>query len=249
MIHRLGERIGSLKAETEESRVSFGELRQERVTLSKQRDERKVTIEQQLNKCKELQLLKLGRVIDLDDLEAQSDRSREKEAEKLLLEQQETYAQVTIRLEKEAAALQEQLAHVCLSPHISSTSPFFFSSTPAHPLLPFRHVLFTQSMGQNTDLLLQVAELTERKLLISRELNAPGQISTMSADDSAKEREEAQRVTAYVQLQAREIEALRSELSMLKRKTAAPILLQQQPPMPPTQESILPPIPSTRKRA
>ena len=96
-------------------------------------------------------------------------------------------------------------------------------------------------MGQNTDLLLQVAELTERKLLISRELNAPGQVSTMSADDSAKEREEAQRVTAYVQLQAREIEALRSELSMLKRKTAAPILLQQ-PPMPPAQESMLPPI-------
>jgi hypothetical protein len=106
-------------------------------------------------------------------------------------------------------------------------------------------------MGQNTDLLLQVAELTERKLLISRELNAPGQVSTMSADDSAKEREEAQRITAYVQLQAREIEALRSELSMLKRKTAAPILLQQQPPMPPAQESMLPPIPNagTRKRA
>jgi len=154
MIHRLGERIGSLKAETEESRVSFGELRKERVTLSKQRDERKVTIEQQLNKCKELQLLKLGRVIDLDDLEAQSDRSREKEAEKLLLEQQETYAQVTIRLEKEAAALQEQLAQVCLSPHISSTSSFFFSSTTLSPFatsLPcFVHTVHGPEYGSLT---------------------------------------------------------------------------------------------------
>jgi hypothetical protein len=240
MINQLNARIGSLKTETEESRVSFGELRKERVTLSKQRDDRKVSIEQQLNKCKELQLLKLGRVIDLDDLEAQSDRSKEKEAEKLLEDQQGTYAQIVARLEKEASMLQEQLALVSRT---SAPSLFFTVALTCPPFTP------TKTMGQNTDLLLQVAELTERKLLISRELNAPGQVSTMSAEDSAKEREEAQRVTAYVQLQAREIEALRSELSMLKRKTAAPIFLQQQPPMPPMQEGILPPIPNARKKA
>ena len=82
------------------------------MTFSKQRDERKVAIGSLVDKCKELQLLKLGRVIDLDDLEAQSDRSKEKEAEKLLEEQQETYAGAIARLEREAGTLQEQLALV-----------------------------------------------------------------------------------------------------------------------------------------
>jgi len=102
-------------------------------------------------------------------------------------------------------------------------------------------------MGENTQLLNKVAELTERKLIISRELNAPGNtVSADSAEDSAKEREETQRVTAYVQLQAREIEALRSELTMLKRKTAVPVALQSNPPVPPRHEGLLPPIPTKR---
>jgi len=112
MINRLNSRIGELKIDTENSRVDFSELRKERVTFSKQRDERKVAIGSLVDKCKELQLLKLGRVIDLDDLEAQSDRSKEKEAEKLLEEQQETYAGAIARLEREAGTLQEQLALV-----------------------------------------------------------------------------------------------------------------------------------------
>jgi len=107
-------------------------------------------------------------------------------------------------------------------------------------------------MGENTQLLNKVAELTEQKLLISRELNAPGNtVSIDTSEDSGKDREETQRVTAYVQLQAREIEALRSELTMLKRKTAAPVLLQQNPPVPPGhshQEGMLPPIPQKGRK-
>ena len=114
MIHRLNLRIGELKVDTLTSRADFSELRKERVTFSKERDDRKVAIGALMDKCKELQLLKLGRVIDLDDLEAQSDRSKEKDAEKLLEAQQETYAGAIHRLEKEAAVLQEELAQVGL---------------------------------------------------------------------------------------------------------------------------------------
>lgn len=107
-------------------------------------------------------------------------------------------------------------------------------------------------MGENTALLNHVADLTERKLLISRELNAPGsKVSSESADSSAAAREEEARVKAYVQLQAREIESLRTEISMLKRKTAAPILMAP-PPAHYSQSmgeggSILPPIPGSKK--
>lgn len=106
-------------------------------------------------------------------------------------------------------------------------------------------------MGENTDLLNHVANLTEQKLLISRELNAPGnKVSSESAESSGAAAEEEARVKAYVQLQAREIESLRTELSMLKRKTAAPIVFAP-PPMQYSQsqgESLLPPIPVKKTR-
>ena len=67
-------------------------------------------------------------------------------------------------------------------------------------------------------------------------MNASGkQVSTESKDEGAREREERQKVIAYVQLQAREIEALRAELIMLKRKEAPQLsqnMLQHQPPVP-----------------
>ena len=242
-IKRLDSRIGELKTDTENSRADFAELRKERVTFSKERDERKEAIGTLMDRCNELQLLKLGRVIDLDDLEAQSDRSKEKDAEKKLEEQQETYAGIVIRLERDAAQLQEDLAQVCFPlSTCHATLLRILTLTLIRNPIPF-----PQIMGENTQLLNVVAELTERKLTISRELNAPGNtVSVDSSDDSAREREETQRVTAYVQLQAREIEALRAELSMLKRKTAAPVVLQQNPPVPPGhshQEGLLPPIP------
>jgi hypothetical protein len=76
-------------------------------------------------------------------------------------------------------------------------------------------------MTQNTNLLNEVGDLSEQRLKITRELNAPGtDVSTESSDEGAREREERRKVIAYVQLQAREIEALRAELVMLKRKEA-----------------------------
>ena len=110
-------------------------------------------------------------------------------------------------------------------------------------------------MSKNTNLLHQAADLTETKLTISRDLNAPGNgVSSDTKLDKHRDREERNRVMAYVQLQAREIEALRSELTMLQRKEAPPMIL---PSMPPpslaessgtgTHESILPPIPGVKK--
>ena len=79
----------------------------------------------------------------------------------------------------------------------------------------------TQITTANTELLAKVGDLTQQRLEITRDLNSSGKhVSTESKDEGAREREERQKVIAYVQLQAREIEALRAELIMLKRKEA-----------------------------
>ena len=106
---------------------------------------------------------------------------------------------------------------------------------------------------RNTELLNEVAELTETQLQISRELNAPGQVvSHASKLDNFKEIEETKRIVAYVQFQAKELESLRTELNMLKRKEAPPVLSQSMnlpspPPVKPKDDVILPPIANNKK--
>ena len=220
-------RIGGLRKETDEARKQYGELRKERVVLSKLRDAQQEKISQWKAKARDLQMLKFGREIDLDDLEAGSNRSREDEAEHSLTEQEKAFSDIIRKLTKEGEALREKLAGI---------------------------------MVKNTDLLKKVGECTEEKLTITRDLNKPGNnVSTESKDEGRQEREERQKVIAYVQLQAREIEALRAELIMLKRKEApqlSQIVGQQslaQPPGAPTSgiasqsktyEGQLPPIPN-----
>ena len=184
----LSARIGDLRQETEEARKQYSELRKERVVLSKSRDMQFENISKWKAKVRDLQMLKFGREIDLDDLEAGSNRSKEDEAEKGLKEQEDANTSIAWKLTKEGEHLREKLA---------------------------------KAMVSNTELLRTVGDLTEDKLNITRDLNAPGNnVSTESKDEGRSEREERQKVIAYVQLQAREIEALRAELIMLKRKEA-----------------------------
>jgi hypothetical protein len=90
-----------------------------------------------------------------------------------------------------------------------------------------------QITQDNTKLLEEVARLTELKMQIANELNAPAKaIAPPSALDDAKEKEERNRIKAYVKFQATELESLRAELNMLKRKEA-PIFSYTAPPMPP----------------
>ncbi len=91
-------------------------------------------------------------------------------------------------------------------------------------------------------------------------------VSNTSKLDSFKEAEEAKRIAAYVQFQAKELEALRTELNMLKRKEAPPLMSQTQNmiPVPPaggsslransktsnaktSHDLVLPPIPASKR--
>lgn len=85
---------------------------------------------------------------------------------------------------------------------------------------------------QNTKLLEEIGRLTELKMSIARELNAPAQnVQPPSALDDYKDAEEQKRIASYVKFQATELEALRTELNMLKRKEA-PVFSYTAPAMP-----------------
>lgn len=61
----------------------------------------------------------------------------------------------------------------------------------------------------------------ELKVRIAGELNAPGQsVTPASTVEDFRETEERKRIKAYTRFQATELEALRAELNMLKRKEA-----------------------------
>jgi aromatic ring hydroxylase len=82
-------------------------------------------------------------------------------------------------------------------------------------------------------LLEEVARLSELKMKIAAELNAPGKTMVLpSAMDDTKDKEERERIKAYVRFQATELESLRAELNMLKRKEA-PIFSYSAPQVPP----------------
>ncbi len=191
---RLQDRIAELHSEIDEAKESLRHLHKERGVLIKERENQQSHIETWSSRCLDLQMLKFGRVIDLDELEARSDRLRGDKDDGALREDEDGFKQRSSALSKETLALQEQLTQVTL---------------------------------RNTQLLNEVAELTETQLSISRELNAPGQVvSSASKLDNFKEAEESKRIVAYVQFQAKELESLRAELTMLKRKEAPPLMSQ-----------------------
>ena len=169
------------------------------------------------------------RVIDLDELESKSDRSKEIEAENQLKDDESNFKIKMAKLAKETTDLNEQLFVVT---------------------------------SRNTKLLNEVAELTDTKLNITRELNQPQSVAHTSKLDNFREAEETKRIAAYIKFQANELDSLRTELNMLKRKVAPPLiaLSQTMPPIsqhnPPVVnlpypatnniELVLPPIPNLK---
>lgn len=76
----------------------------------------------------------------------------------------------------------------------------------------------------------EVAALTEKRQNITRDLNSTTKVSAQTSKvDNLREMEENRRIKAYVELQAKELESLRIELNMLKRKEAPALMV---PPAP-----------------
>lgn len=78
-----------------------------------------------------------------------------------------------------------------------------------------------------------MAELTESKISVTKELNsssgggAAAAAQDLSSSQIRKDAAEKKRVATYVALQRREIDALKMELLLLKRKEAPPVQMPQ----------------------
>lgn len=95
----------------------------------------------------------------------------------------------------------------------------------------------------------KVAELTQEKLNLTRSLNyaSPSLAEELLPKEDHRDRLERQRLTAYIKAQENELESLKMEITILKRKDIPPIpIANNLPPPPATMEEpsniILPPI-------
>lgn len=80
--------------------------------MEKERGVQRSKIENWTDKCNELQMLKFGRLIDLDVLEQGSDRTKEIEAENTVAVMEAEYQAEMNKLHKELNALKQQYAQV-----------------------------------------------------------------------------------------------------------------------------------------
>ncbi len=109
---RLKLRINELHAEIAQAREDLRLLHKERGVLTREKDLRLKDIERWSARCDDLQMLKFGRIIDLDELEANSDRSKEKDAEAILEKESELARQQHAKIVRENAAIEQQLTEV-----------------------------------------------------------------------------------------------------------------------------------------
>jgi len=86
-----------------------------------------------------------------------------------------------------------------------------------------------------------VAELSSKKLSMTRELNDTAHVDSQqdSKLSSYRDAEERQKIAAYVKLQHREIESIKTEITILRRKeplrtTAVSMTAPAMMPLPPT---------------
>lgn len=106
------DRINELHQEIEDAKDNFKLLHKERAQLLKDRESKDLETENWKNKCLDLQMLKFGREIDLDELETFSDRTKELEVESILEQDRERFETECQKLMKEVASAKEKLIEV-----------------------------------------------------------------------------------------------------------------------------------------
>lgn len=111
-LNRLKDRINELGNEIDDAKEGFKTLHKERLQLLKDRDSKAAETENWKQKCKDLQMLKFGREMDLDELEAFSDRTKEMEIEAQLEAERGKFEKESEDLMKEVVRAKERLISV-----------------------------------------------------------------------------------------------------------------------------------------
>lgn len=106
------DRIDNLHSEIDKAKDDFRELHKDRSKLAKDRELKESETDMWKNRCRELQLLKFGREIDLDELESSSDRTKERDMENQLAIDREKFEFDSKRLVREVNLAKEQYIRV-----------------------------------------------------------------------------------------------------------------------------------------
>lgn len=222
-LSRVQTRIGELKKEGDDAKQSFRSLNREKGTLEKEVETKKMNMKDWEEKCVDLQMLKFGRVVDLEYIDSMSDKTLEVEAEaKANTIEQEQKRIVAIK-QVELRRAEDELE---------------------------------ASTADNTMLLDALANILQKKVDVEGDLRRMG--AKIGADAELvlrREEEDRQQLADFVTSQARELEALKSEIMMLRRKETL-LYAQPLPPVPhhagggrAAATGLLPPIPVNRAHA
>ena len=185
---KLHERIGQLEHECKQKKLEFKDLQGSQKRLMREKKAKRAEIAERQAKCNDLQLLKFGQIIDLDSLEKMG-------VSKALSEMQSRVEQLENEQEIKYRSKQENVKSA-------------------------KEEMFTH-MQRNTSLLRSIAELTDKQHKLERSLDATmssGMQAMGAALSLQRDAEERSKLVHLVKLQAKEIDALKSEIGMLRRK-------------------------------
>merc|ERR1711939_102109 len=110
--------------------------------------------------------------------------------------------------------------------------------------------IYADTTSSNTGLLREIEQLTDTKINVTKQLNAPSEAYSMDMRlDDFRSQEERRKLTSFVQLQSREIENLKTEIMSLRRKDTTQFSMYL--PVPPESTTgggvVLPPIPQSKQ--
>ena len=117
-LKRLHERIGELHVETDNARTDLRALYKERTRLEKEREVEREEIDRWNERIKELQMLKFGRLVDLDELEQGTDKAKEDDAAEAIRKIEEKHLAETRILLRQKEEMKNKIADVsatCIS--------------------------------------------------------------------------------------------------------------------------------------
>ena len=193
-LNKLRDRIGELDKEIMQDKDNFKGLHKEKSQLEKEKVTKEKEISKQESKCEELQLLKFGQLIDIAELDKISvDNNDEAELKSRSSAVEVQNEKMVHKINKKCTELKENLLKIT---------------------------------EENTEVLNKIAELNGRQFFLEKELNgkSKGRGAMQVADDGPTlraETEERNRLVALVKLQAKEVDALKAEINLLRRKGGA----------------------------
>ncbi|GLE00532.1 hypothetical protein PINS_up009289 [Pythium insidiosum] len=184
----LTERIDSLQRENRSLRQQFRDLHKQQNVLAREKNLQQQRISQIQHKCEQLQLLKFGQLVDIELLDKACDTTRVAERQAKVRARELDAERELVRVRQQHQQLQRQIL---------------------------------EATEQNTALLGQLAALSERQLALERELNHANASQSVLHDETEeleREMRERNKLVKVVKLQAREIDALKQEIGLLRGK-------------------------------